>query len=106
MGNFTLITRDGGAIPLTGRADVPLMEIIRDAGHEELIAMCGGCMSCATCHVYIDNVPAGQALPEMDADEDAMLDASDFRKPNSRLSCQVPWRSELSGVTVEIAPEE
>ncbi|OBY26569.1 2Fe-2S iron-sulfur cluster-binding protein [Leisingera sp. JC1] len=106
MGKFTLITRAGEAIQIAGRADVPLMEIIRDEGHDELMAMCGGCMSCATCHVYIDDLPNGQTLPELGPDEDAMLDASDYRKPSSRLSCQVPWRDELSGVTVHIAPEE
>lgn len=30
------------------------METIRDAGVDELLALCGGCCSCATCHVYVD----------------------------------------------------
>ncbi len=35
-----------------------LMEVIRDDGFDELLALCGGCCSCATCHVFID--PATQ----------------------------------------------
>jgi 2Fe-2S ferredoxin len=31
-----------------------VMEVIRDAGFDELLALCGGCCSCATCHVYVD----------------------------------------------------
>ena len=44
------------------------MEAIRDNGVDELLALCGGCCSCATCHVIVD---AGWAdgLPPMSADE-------------------------------------
>jgi 2Fe-2S ferredoxin len=31
-----------------------LMEVIRDCGMDELLALCGGCCSCATCHVHVD----------------------------------------------------
>jgi len=35
----------------TGRT---VMEVIRDAGFDDLLALCGGCCSCATCHVHVD----------------------------------------------------
>ena len=31
-----------------------VMESIRDNGFDELLALCGGCCSCATCHVHVD----------------------------------------------------
>ena len=33
----------------TGRT---LMEVIRDAGFDEMLALCGGCCSCATCPLH------------------------------------------------------
>ena len=81
------------------------MEIIRDAGFNELLALCGGCCSCATCHVYVDDGFAGR-LPEMTADENDLLDSSDHRQANSRLSCQLTFTSALDGMRVTIAPED
>jgi 2Fe-2S ferredoxin len=82
------------------------MENIRNAGFDELMAMCGGCLSCATCHVYVENIPADASLPAMSVDEDDLLGGLDHRQPNSRLSCQIPFSAELHGVVLRIAPEE
>jgi 2Fe-2S ferredoxin len=30
------------------------MEVLRDHGFDDLLALCGGCCSCATCHVFVD----------------------------------------------------
>jgi 2Fe-2S ferredoxin len=81
------------------------MEVIRDEGFDELLALCGGCCSCATCHVYIDPAFAG-ALPAMSEDENDLLDSSDNRNETSRLSCQVPVTADLEGLKVTIAPED
>lgn len=82
-----------------------VMESIRDSGVDELLALCGGCCSCATCHVYIDPQYSEQ-LPAMSDDEDGLLDSSDHRDARSRLSCQVPMTEALSGLRVTIAPED
>jgi 2Fe-2S ferredoxin len=82
-----------------------LMEVIRDEGFDELLALCGGCCSCATCHVYIDPAFAG-VLPAMSEDENDLLDSSDNRNETSRLSCQVPVTADLEGLKVTIAPED
>jgi 2Fe-2S ferredoxin len=81
------------------------MEAIRDNGFDELLALCGGCCSCATCHVHVD--PAFlDRLPVMSADEDDLLESSDHREANSRLSCQLPFTADLDGLRVAIAPED
>lgn len=82
-----------------------LMEAIRDNGFSELQALCGGCCSCATCHVVIDPAFTPQ-LPAMSEDEDGLLDGSDHRQASSRLSCQIPLTSELDGLKLRIAPSD
>lgn len=82
-----------------------VMEAIRDNGFDELLALCGGCCSCATCHIHVD--PAFKdLLPPMSEDEDDLLDSSDDRTETSRLSCQVPFTPELDGLRVTIAKED
>jgi 2Fe-2S ferredoxin len=81
------------------------MEAIRDAGIDELLALCGGCCSCATCHVFVDPDFA-DLLPTMTEDENDLLDSSDHRTAASRLSCQIPLSAALDGLAVRIAPED
>ena len=82
-----------------------VMEAIRDNGFDELLALCGGCCSCATCHVHVDPSFADK-LPPMSEDEDDLLDSSDDRDATSRLSCQIPFTAELDGLKVTIAKED
>ncbi|MAL27692.1 MAG: ferredoxin [Croceicoccus sp.] len=101
-----LVTGRNG-IETTVEADpgISVMEVIRENNFDELLALCGGCCSCATCHVYVDDVFLSD-LPEMTDDENDLLDSSDHRQANSRLSCQIPLSSELNGLRVTIAPED
>jgi 2Fe-2S ferredoxin len=98
-------TRGGQEHCLPLQAGLSLMETIREAGMDELLALCGGCCSCATCHVHIDPAFAG-LLPPMSEDEDDLLDSSDHRDGTSRLSCQITLTDELNGLRVTIAPED
>src|SRR2546425_537430 len=79
-----------------------LMVAIRDSGLD-LTAQCGGCASCGTCHVYVDEAWQGKLKPPADF-EDAMLDVVEERHDNSRLSCQIELTEELDGLTVTLAP--
>lgn len=105
MPKLIVVTRDGTKIPLDGRPGLSIMENIRSAGVDELLAVCGGCCSCATCHVYLDP-PAANDGQAMSTDETELLESSYHRRSNSRLSCQIPFREELDGLTVTIAPED
>ena len=49
---------------------------------------CGGCLDCATCHVYLDESQA-RLLPPPNEDETELLSSVAARKPTSRLSCQL-----------------
>ena len=105
MAELTIIGRDGRERTVEGRGGWNVMEIIRNAGFDELLALCGGCCSCATCHVLVDDDWAGKLKP-VSADEDDLLDSSSHRGPNSRLSCQIDFGPELDGLRVTIAPED
>jgi 2Fe-2S ferredoxin len=105
MPRLTIVTRDGSSHDVEARNGWSVMETIRDNGFDELLALCGGCCSCATCHVHVDPDWAGSLKP-MKADEDDLLDTSDHRVATSRLSCQILVAPELDGLRVRIAPED
>jgi len=105
MPQLTVVTRDGTERTVTGEAGLSVMEVIRDAGFDELLALCGGCCSCATCHVHVDPEFADK-LPKMSMDEDDLLDSTSDRDATSRLSCQLPFTDALDGLRVRIAAED
>ena len=105
MPKLVVVTREGDETVLDAETGLSVMEVIRDNGIDELLALCGGCCSCATCHVYVDEAFFG-ALPGMKGDENDLLDSSDHRQANSRLSCQLPIGPALDGLRVTIAPED
>ncbi len=105
MPKLTVTTREGEERTVEAASGLTVMEAIRDNGFDELLALCGGCCSCATCHVHVD--PAFAALlPPVSEDEDDLLDSSGDRDETSRLSCQVPFTNALDGLRVRIAEED
>ena len=105
MPQLIVVNRAGEESTIDVADGLTVMEAIRDNGFDELLALCGGCCSCATCHVHID---AGfmDKLPKMSEDENDLLDSSDHRNEYSRLSCQVPVTEALAGLKVTIAQED
>ena len=79
-----------------------LMEAATSVNLEGIAADCGGLMTCATCHVYVDE-PCASQLAAPQAEEVAMLVFTAApRQPNSRLSCQITLSSGLNGLTVKL----
>ena len=105
MPRLNIVTRDGTERDVEARAGWSVMENIRDSGFDELLALCGGCCSCATCHVHVDPDWLGKVGPRK-PDEDDLLDTSDHKIETSRLSCQILFTSELDGLRVQVAPED
>ena len=104
MSELIVTTREGDIRTLPAQTGFSVMEVIRDGGIDELLAACGGCLSCATCHVVVDPAQAA-LLPAMSGDENDLLDSLDTRTPTSRLSCQIPFDDTLDGLRVTIAPD-
>ena len=46
MAKLIVVTRDGTEHEIEGDTSLTVMENIRDAGFDELLALCGGCCSC------------------------------------------------------------
>ncbi len=97
--------RTGEEKAVTVDSGMNVMEAIRDNGFDELLALCGGCCSCATCHVHVSS-DWKDKLPAMSEDEDDLLESSDHRDEFSRLSCQIELNDDLDGLKVKIAEED
>ena len=98
-----LVTDQAGADhELEGLEGWRVMEVIRDWGLN-IKAECGGALSCATCHVYVDAAWTDVVGAPSDEEED-MLDSVGDVRSNSRLSCQILMSDALDGLKVTLAP--
>ncbi|GAB83663.1 MULTISPECIES: 2Fe-2S iron-sulfur cluster-binding protein [Gordonia] len=80
---------DGAVKVIDGTAGDSVMATAVKNGVSGIVGQCGGTLSCATCHVYLDPEEA-HLFPEISEDEDDMLDCtSSDREDTSRLSCQL-----------------
>ena len=100
-----MTTRGGETRQVEAKPGVSLMLNLKRGGIDEIAAICGGCASCGTCHVYVAEDWANR-LPPIEDDEETILAFSDWREPNSRLSCQIKVTDELEGLCVTVAPED
>ncbi len=105
MTKLIVVNQAGAEKEIEAAEGRTLMEVIRDNGFDELLALCGGCCSCATCHVHIDPAFADKLAP-ISEDENDLLDSSDHRNEFSRLSCQVPVTADLDGMKVTLAKDD
>jgi 2Fe-2S ferredoxin len=88
---FVVDARDGESV----------MRAALDNGVPGIAADCGGCLSCATCHVYIAEDWLDRLEPASE-DEVAALEIAVDPQPNSRLSCQVIVSPTIDGLTVNV----
>jgi 2Fe-2S ferredoxin len=105
MPEIIVTTREGEQRTLAFSSGASLMQVICEGGVDELLALCGGVCSCATCHVHVDDEFLDRLEP-VSEDEDGLLSGSEHRRQNSRLSCQVRMTGDLDGMRVSIAPED
>jgi 2Fe-2S ferredoxin len=63
---------------------------------------CGGGLTCATCHVYVDAAWADRLPPPGAGEQDMLQFTAAERRPNSRLSCQLRMADELAGIRVAV----
>lgn len=78
-----------------------LMEVAVSEGVPGILGDCGGSCACATCHVYIPS-PWAEQLGTCNPGEDALLEARDDRRPDSRLACQMRISDALDGLVVHL----
>jgi 2Fe-2S ferredoxin len=101
----TFIQPDGEAKTIDILAGTTLRDGAVNAMVEGIVGMCGGNMSCATCHCYVDDTWYSR-LPEIaDEERDVLDDLAIDVRPNSRLGCQIRIEPALDGLIVSV-PEE
>ena len=102
MPKVTWILKDGKEIS----ADVPvghnLMEAAVAKNVPNVIGECGGCLSCATCHVYVDEAWYDKAGKPDDMERDMLEITAAERLPLSRLSCQIQATDALDGIILHV----
>lgn len=101
MPKVTYVAFDGAQ----HEADVPVGEnVMRGAlynGIGGIEGECGGAMSCATCHVYVDEAWADKVGgPTTDIERELLDAAAAEVKPTSRLSCQIEMTDALDGLVI------
>jgi len=102
MPTLHLVHADARAVTIEGASGRSLMQAAVSAGIEAIVADCGGTLSCATCHVMLDE-PWRSRVPAPTGDEDAMLELTAApREPGSRLSCQITLDAGLDGLVVRL----
>ena len=92
----------GGEIVAEVKDGLNLMEAEVDNNVPHVIGECGGSLSCATCHVYVD--PAWtDRVGQPERFEDGMLDVAEAeRRDTSRLSCQIKASAALDGLVLHV----
>jgi 2Fe-2S ferredoxin len=94
---------DGASTELDVAPGTTLMLAATGNDVSGIVGDCGGAMSCATCHVVVDDAFAA-LLPPPGETESQMLDYTAMpREPNSRLSCQIVMSDALDGIRVRVA---
>jgi 2Fe-2S ferredoxin len=102
MPKITFIRPDGSQSIVEAQVGATLMQAGIDNGINGIVAECGGCCQCATCHVYVAAEWCPRLEPVGEA-ENAMLDNTvTERRPESRLSCEIRVTPELDGLIVHL----
>ena len=92
----------GTVTSINGKIGETLMAVATAKNINGIAADCGGLMSCATCHVFVQE-PFASQLGAPGADELAMLAFTAVpRQPHSRLSCQITLSAEMNGLAVTL----
>ena len=106
MPKITYVLTDGTRREVEAKAGASVMETALKNNIRGIDAECGGCLSCATCHVYVDPAWIGK-LPAAQPDEEDMLGfVASARQPTSRLSCQLVMGEALDGLVVQVPPTQ
>ena len=103
MPNIIFVTPDGTEHNVAVENGTTVMEAGRDA-NLGIEGTCGGCLSCATCHVIVD-VAWFSKTGAPGEDELDMLDLAFGLSETSRLGCQIEMSDDLDGLIVAV-PED
>ncbi|UTT51083.1 MULTISPECIES: 2Fe-2S iron-sulfur cluster-binding protein [Rhodococcus] len=106
MPRITFISPDGTKHEVDAKIGASAMETAVKLGVPGLVGECGGGLSCATCHVFVDPAQIELVGAAEDFEEEMLEDAVTPATQCSRLSCQIRMTEELDGLVLTIAAEQ
>lgn len=101
MPRIIFIQSNGAETAIDAPNGRSLMQVATDNSLPGIVAECGGCCSCATCHAFIEGDWFNR-LPPAGATEESMLEGLLEYQPNSRLTCQIEVTEEMEGLRVRL----
>jgi 2Fe-2S ferredoxin len=102
MPKVTWVLGDGREISANVAIGHNLMEAAVANNVPNVIGECGGCLSCATCHVYVDPAWAAKTGKPAEMEDDMLEITTAERRELSRLSCQILATEELDGLILHV----
>jgi 2Fe-2S ferredoxin len=105
MVKMVVTDRDGATQAVDCPPAQSLMRGLKDRGFD-IMATCGGIISCATCHVYLEPGDFARLPPPSDFESELLDSTTGYRPDASRLSCQLMVGDEMDGLCVTLAPED
>lgn len=100
MTKITFIEKAGNEKTVDAPDGLSLMEVAHKFSID-IEGACGGCLSCATCHVIVHPEWFKKLKPREEAEDD-MLDLAFNVAKTSRLCCQILASPELDGLVVAL----
>lgn len=101
MAKVTFIRTDGTKVDCEATVGENLMNVAMNNFVDEILAECGGSLSCATCHVYLTDEWLSKISPPGEM-EKSMLELVEDPRSGSRLSCQIEISDKMDGLTLEL----
>ena len=105
MSTIRFIDADNQVTEVASEPDETVMTVAVNNMVDGIIGECGGAMACATCHCYLDDKYADR-FGEVSEMEDEMLSMVEYRKPNSRLGCQLELTEDTGDIEVHLPPQD
>lgn len=104
MSKIRFIQPNGEVKEAQGTSGESVMRLALANDIDGIVGECGGEMSCATCHVHVEQEFQDRLEP-LSSDEIDLLEMTDsYREGCSRLSCQIKVSQKTDGLEVHIAP--
>jgi ferredoxin, 2Fe-2S len=97
-----VFVRDGIRTEIYAAPGTSVMRAATDNLVSGIVGECGGDLSCATCHVYVDPTWSDRVGPPTTVELDMLEATSEEPTQDSRLSCQLICSSDTDGLVVEI----
>jgi 2Fe-2S ferredoxin len=105
MAKIVATDREGATRAVDCPDGQSLMMGLKAAGFD-IMAICGGGCSCATCHVYVAPDDYARLEPPSEFEVELLEESENFRPDSSRLSCQIFAAAAIDGLAVTLAPED